>query len=215
LEKNKNFPDIITLGIKSINSIIMKKAEILVITLIIYSVLAIKPAQAEKGPIDPMDKGAMTLDIGIGLGTHFFGNGYGFGPAFKMAFEKGMWQVGPGVFTLGGEFSVSYFTFKYYSNYKETWINFMFGARSAYHYGWKVPGLDTYAGIPAGIGFCAFTDHYVDPKFHYGYRGYQAVFPYFGIFIGTSYFFNNVVGIYGELGYNSTYADLGVVLKLK
>jgi hypothetical protein len=186
-----------------------------VILLLIFTALVSNQLQAAKGPVDPMDKGTWTLSFGVGPGTHFFGNGYGFGPAFKTAFETGMWKVGPGVFTLGGEFTVSYFTYKYYVNYKETWINFMFAARSAYHYGWNVEGLDTYAGVPAGIGFCAYTDSWTDAKYHNGYRGYQAVFPYFGIFLGASYYFNNVVGIYGELGYNSTYADLGVILKVK
>ena len=193
----------------------MKKPEIFAISLFIITMVTIRPVQAEKGPTDPMDKGAMVLDIGIGPGTHFFGNGFGFGPAFKMGFEKGMWQVGPGVFTLGGEFTVSYFTYKYYVDYKETWINFMFAARSAYHYGWKVPGLDTYAGIPAGIGFCAYTDSWKDMKNHFGYRGYHAVYPYFGIFIGAAYYFSPVFGLFGELGYNSTYATIGVALKLK
>jgi hypothetical protein len=193
----------------------MKKTEILVITIFLLTFLTAKSVHAAKGPLDPRDKDAMTLSFGIGPGTHFLGNGFGFGPAFKAAFEKGMWKVGPGVITLGGEFAVSYFTYKYYVGYKETWINFMFAARSSYHYGWNVEGLDTYAGVPAGIGFCAYTDSWTDAKFHYGYRGYHAVFPYFGIFVGASYYFNNIVGIYGELGYNSTYADLGVILKLK
>jgi hypothetical protein len=34
------------------------------------------------------------------------------------------------------------------------------------------------------------------------------------MFLGTSYFFNDFVGVNGEVGYNVTYANLGVIFKL-
>ena len=64
----------------------------------------------------------------------------------------------PGCLTLGGDLGVSIFSNKYLSIYHEIWHNVMFGARSAYHYGWNVPGLDTYGGLPLGIGF-SFVRH--------------------------------------------------------
>jgi hypothetical protein len=152
----------------------------------------------------------MTLSAGLGAGTHFFGNGVGVGPAFKVAFEKGMWDAGPGVITLGGEFTHSFFSHGYGNDYRETWLNFIFGARAAYHYGWNVEGLDTYGGFPAGIGFCAYSD-----DDHPGSAGAQHVYPYFGVFFGASYFFNKSFGINGEVGYSSTQANIGVVYKIK
>ena len=50
----------------------------------------------------------MASEFRVWGGTLFFGNGIGFGPAAKVAFEKGMWQVGPGVITLGAEMTFSY-----------------------------------------------------------------------------------------------------------
>ncbi|MEI9480021.1 MAG: hypothetical protein WCO26_26085 [Deltaproteobacteria bacterium] len=155
-----------------------------------------------------MSVGTWTLSFSLGPGTHYWGNGAGFGPATKIVFEAGMWELGPGVLTLGGELAMSYFGQRYYENYKETWTNFMFGARSAYHYGWSIKGLDTYAGIPLGLGLSAYSHG------DYPGTGYHGVYPYFGFFCGASYYFSGMIGVNGEIGYNSTYANLGLILRL-
>ena len=187
----------------------MKKIVKMILLAIFVAIAAPKEMHA-KGPLDPVKLGSWSLNIGIGPGSHFFGNGYGFGPALKASFETGMWDLGPGVITLGGETAFSFFSYNYGTGWNESWINFIFGARGAYHYGWNIEGLDTYAGIPLGIGFCAHTTDY-----HAGNLGATPVYPYFGIFLGSSYFFTKTFGINGEVGYNSTYANIGVVLKLK
>jgi hypothetical protein len=180
----------------------------IIIISIMVSIAAPAIIRAE-GPLDPVKLNSWVVNIGVGPGTHYFGNGSGFGPAFKGSFEKGMWDLGPGVITLGGEATISFFGQNYGEGWHETWINFIFGARAAWHYGWNVEGLDTYGGIPLGIGFCA---HSFDD--HPGNSGYTPVFPYAGIFFGASYFFNKSIGINGEVGYNSTNANIGVVFKL-
>ncbi|MCX6279222.1 MAG: hypothetical protein NT004_14165 [Bacteroidetes bacterium] len=162
------------------------------------------------GPLDPVRLNSMTLNVGVGAGALYFGNGVGFGPAMKVSFEAGMWDLGPGVITLGGETTFSIFNNRYGNDWRESWFNLMIGARGAYHYGWNVEGLDTYAGFPAGMGFCI---HSFDDEI--GSQGFQAVYPYFGFFFGASYFFNKSIGINGEVGYNSTHANIGVVFKLK
>jgi hypothetical protein len=163
----------------------------------------------KSAPVDPMSQGSWILGVGVGPGTHVFGNGYGFGPGFKVFFERGIWQLGPGVLSLGGDIGFSFFSDRFLDEGRENWLNFMFGARGAYHYGWNVAGLDTYGGIPLGIGFSVYSHNKTA-----GYRGYQGIFPYVGFFLGTSYFFNNQFGINGEVGYNVTYANLGVIFKL-
>jgi hypothetical protein len=162
----------------------------------------------KSAPLSPMDQGSWVFSGGVGAATTVFGNGYGFGPGFKFFVENGTFKLGPGVLTLGGEMGFSFFSDKFLG-FKESWYNIMFGARSAYHYGWNVPGLDTYGGIPLGIGFSVYSH---SSKIHY--RGYHAVYPYLGLFLGTSYFFNNLVGINGEVGYNVTYANLGVIFRI-
>lgn len=162
-----------------------------------------------QAPFEPMSQGTWLLNFGFGPGVPVYGNGISFGPAAKVAFETGMWELGPGILTLGGEAGFSFFAHKFGSDWRETWVNMMIGARSAYHYGWKVRGLDTYGGIPLGIGFCFNT--YDDQP---GHKNAFPVYPYLGFFVGASYFFNANLGINGEVGYNSTYANIGLVFKL-
>jgi hypothetical protein len=187
----------------------MKKSWKFILLVFAAGILAQSAAFAA-GPLDPMRVGRYFISGGVGPGTPFFGNGSGFGPALKGTFEAGMWDVGPGVITLGGEATFSFFSHHYGSGWNETWANFIFGARSAYHYGWNVAGLDTYAGVPLGIGFCAHG--YDDNP---GYGGYTPVYPYFGIFFGATWFFTNNLGVNGEFGYNSTYANIGMVFRVK
>jgi hypothetical protein len=161
-------------------------------------------------PLSPMGLHNWTLTFAGGDGTPYWGNGKGIGPATKVIFETGMWDLGPGILTLGGEATISFFGNIYDEKYRENWTNFLFAARCAYHYGWNVKGLDTYAGIPLGLGFTIHTEEYVP-----GASGYQPVFPYGGFFLGTSYFFNDYLGINGEVGYNSTLASIGLIIRLR
>jgi hypothetical protein len=187
----------------------MKKIVKITLLAIFVAVAAPKDINA-KGPLDPVRLRSWVVNAGIGPGTHNFGNGVGFGPTLKASFETGILDLGPGVITLGGEAAFSFFSHNYGEGWSESWVTFIFGARGAFHYGWDVEGLDTYGGIPLGIGFCA---HIVDD--HPGNSGYTPVYPYVGIFFGASYFFTKSIGINGELGYNATYANIGVILKLK
>ena len=165
--------------------------------------------RAQDGPMSPMKEDKWLLNFGFGAGTPFFGNGIGFGPAAKVAFEKGMWQVGPGVITLGAEMTFSYFSNKFGEGWHEYWLNCIMGARGSYHYGWQVKGLDTYAGVPLGFGLCMNLHDRQN-----GYHKFVPVYPYFGIFFGGSYFFTPDFGINGEFGYNSTYCNLGLIFRL-
>lgn len=69
------------------------------------------------GPLDPVRLGTWVITAGVGPGAHYFGNGVGFGPALKGSFEAGMWDLGPGVVTLGGEASFSFFSHNYSEGY--------------------------------------------------------------------------------------------------
>jgi hypothetical protein len=180
------------------------------ILVIIALFIGIEGFSQKSAPLNPMDQGSWVIGVGVGAATPIYRNGYGFGPGFKIFVENGTWQLGPGVLTLGGEVGFSFFSYHFGNGFHESWVNYMFGARSAYHYGWNVHGLDTYGGLPLGIGF---SSHTYDKEL--GYKGASPVFPYFGIFLGTSYFFNDKIGINGELGYNVTYANVGVIFKIR
>jgi len=189
----------------------MKKEIIIMVIAVMIMIVYPKNTFSQKNTSPgPMSLKSWTLTFAVGPATHYWGNGAGFGPATKIIFETGMWKLGPGVLSLGGEGTMSFFGHTYYEGYKESWANFIFGVRSAYHYGWGVKGLDTYGGVPLGMGFSVYNQ-----GDHPGYTGYHGVYPYFGFFFGTSYFFNRTIGVNGEFGYSSTYANLGLILKLK
>ena len=205
--------------------------KIKILVLIISALLLGNPLRSiaqGSGPRDPMNTGTWMINFGVGPGINYY-SGYhsGFGPGFQVSAEVGMWQLGPGVLTIGGEVGVSYFSYKYsgyyYKNvyydetaYRYSWVSFVPAARSSYHYGWKVKGLDTYGGVSTGIRILSFTKKYY---------GYYAEVPdvsynpgsvsfFFGTYVGASYFFNKVIGINGEVGYNINYAQIGMVFKL-
>jgi hypothetical protein len=173
-----------------------------------------------KGPKDPMDEGAVFIGFGVGPAVQYYsGFSAGFGPGFEASFEKGMWQLGPGVLTLGAEMGFSYFAYngdEWYGNnhgfYKYSWFTTVGAVRSAYHYGWDVRGLDTYGGIGAGMRILFFNDTYDGYSSTYNPARF---YPFIGMFFGASYFFNDLIGINGEVGYNINYAQIGMTFKLR
>ena len=173
----------------------------------------------KKAPIDPMDKGGIFLGFGFGPAIQYY-SGYsaGFGPGFQASFEKGMWKLGPGVLSLGAEMGFSYFGYSgdwdgKHDAYKYQWFSSIGAVRSAYHYGWNVRGLDTYGGFAAGMRFLIFTSHY-SYEYPDNYNPGN-IYPFVGTFVGASYFFNDMIGINGELGYNINYAQIGMTFKIQ
>lgn len=201
----------------------MKKMKLLFGTAVIaISMLAGNSTQAQRGN-DIMDVGAMTLNMGIGVGRNaysdygYYGSGYyGYGTGFgtKIALERGMWQLGPGVLTLGLEAGASFGKASYASSYKSSII--IVAARSAYHYGWNVSKLDTYGGVSIGPGFRsndynAYDNNTgLDSKYT---KHDVTVAP--GIFVGASYFFSSNIGVNVEAGYDITEIQGGIIFKLK
>ena len=191
----------------------MKKISILGIVL--FSVFFTQNAFSQtknysgsKGPTNPMQVGSILLNMGIGVGANYKGESYGTPFGFKVAAEFGLWEAGPGVITLGPEIGAS-FSSGAYGNYNNNYSanTFVIAGRAAWHYGWDVPGLDTYGGFSAGIGFHHYT--------YYGYDGSTQVIPAFGGFVGGSYFISPTFGFNAEAGFDITNFQVGVVFKLQ
>jgi len=176
-------------------------------------------AQAQKGngSGNTFDVGSTTLNIGIGLGRGSYGgygyygsSYYGYGNAFgvKAAVERGMWQLGPGVLSLGAEVGGS-FSNAHYNGYKSNII--IVAIRSAYHFGWNVDKLDTYGGVSLGPGFRSYN--YTDQQVSNKYTKHDVVVSP-GIFVGASYFFSPNIGVNVEAGYDITQIQGGIIFKL-
>jgi hypothetical protein len=166
-------------------------------------------AQEESTVIPPMTKGAVFLNCGFGPATNWAGYYQGFAPAFMAAADAGLWELGPGILTIGGEFGWDYSSYKHWesdASYTEKYMSITLAARSTYHYGWNIRGLDTYGGIAIGGRI---------PVYHHGYYNDPGFGLGGGFFVGASYFFTPVIGVNAELGYNITYAQAGLVFILK
>lgn len=165
--------------------------------------------RGSRGSEGPVEVGSTVLNLGIGVGADY--NNYYYNSAFgmKAALEFGLWQAGPGVVTLGPEMGISWSTGGYENGYKAH--AFIMAARSAWHCGWGVPGLDTYGGVSLGIGF-RHQDYINGNDVPYSHT---EVFPAPGIFVGASYYVTPTFGFNAEAGYDITSLQLGVVFKLK
>ena len=156
----------------------------------------------------PFHKGSVTANLAVGIGTNYNDSRDAFGT--KAALEFGVFPAGPGVVSLGieagGTFSGKSDSYLY-NDYRSRTI--VVAGRSAWHYGWKVNRLDTYAGVSAGAGFRHYD--YNNGK-HYENND---VVPVFGGFVGASYFLTPSFGVNVEAGYDITSLQAGVVFKLR
>ena len=173
-------------------------------------------AQKGGGGNSSFEVGTTTVNIGIGLGRGsyggygYYGSGYyGYGTAFgvKAAIERGMWQLGPGVLSLGAELGGSFSSARY-NGYKSNIV--IAAVRSAYHFGWNVDKLDTYGGVSLGPGFRSYN--YTDQSDSKYTRHDVVVSP--GIFVGASYYFSPNIGVNVEAGYDITQIQGGIIFKL-
>ncbi|MBS1742887.1 MAG: hypothetical protein JST81_07585 [Bacteroidetes bacterium] len=168
-------------------------------------------AQTSKNLVTPFKPGSITFNPGIGIGTDYKNNYAGRSAiGTKAALEFGIWKAGPGVVSLGPEAGIS-ISSKANVNRRNDYRahTFVLAARSAWHYGWRVPGLDTYAGVSAGIGFHHY-DYTDDRKYDY-----NETIPVAGGFVGVSYFFTPVFGVNAEAGFDITAIQGGIIFKLR
>jgi hypothetical protein len=170
--------------------------------------------------------GSFTLNPGLGYGYDY---GYlgTFYPAIGISGDYGLKvNAGPGTIGIGGivGFKFGYYDYTY-NNYTANYSETVLALRGTYH--WTPPGapkLDLYGGIPVGIRF----DHYSEwnnhitgydingnPIYSYYQVSATATYPFLGLFIGAAYYFNNRVGIFGELGYDVSIFTIGISFKLK
>ncbi len=190
------------------------KRQNLISAIILFSFFGISAVgNAQKnGIVTPFKKGTVTANLGVGIGNDYKGDykyyKSGSGIGTKAALEFGIWSAGPGVVSLGAEVGGSFSQGgKQVNDFRSRTV--VIAGRSAWHYGWKVAGLDTYGGVSAGAGF-----------HHYEYNNgnhvnIDDVIPVFGGFVGASYYFTPAFGVNVEAGYDITSLQAGVIFKLR
>ncbi|MGF1639140.1 MAG: hypothetical protein ACFCUU_18835 [Cyclobacteriaceae bacterium] len=155
------------------------------------------------------DIGDNVVALGIGLGStygHGFGyagSGYRQSPAINLQYERGMWEAGPGVISLGG--FVGYKSFNYRdSDFSVNYTNI--GVRSAYHYhGIDNDKIDVYGGLMLS---------YLNINSNLGSLGSASSGGLrFDLYVGGRYYFMENLAGFAELGFGFTVLNVGVALK--
>jgi hypothetical protein len=182
------------------------KTKNIITAILLGSALSLTTVSNAQSPVEPVQKGSVTFSAGVGVGNEYNSNYYNSAIGTKAVIEVGVWQAGPGVITLGGEFGGTFSKGGRLEDYKARTL--VVAGRSAWHHGWNVKGLDTYAGLSAGAGFNQFR--YNDG----GTIKQNEVVPVFGGFVGASYFVTPRFGFNVEAGYDITQLQAGIILKL-
>jgi hypothetical protein len=192
----------------------MKKSAFFSIALVASSFFSAVRVHAQA-----FEAGTNIVSAGIGLGSAL-ANGYTYGtqsPGFSAAYDRGIWEAGPGVISLGGY--IGFKTFKDdYSNagvvVNQKWNYSIFGVRGAYHFtGLNVENLDLYAGVM--IAYDNLSYSYSDNQ---GNSYTSNVGSYnsglgVSVFAGARYYFAGNLGVFGELGYGVDILGIGLSYK--
>ena len=161
----------------------------------------------KKDNITPFRKGTLTAIVGVGIARDYKNVNSNTAIGTKAAIEYGIWKAGPGIISLGAELGGAFSTKGDYTDFKSNTV--VIAARSAWHYGWKVPNLDTYGGLSTGVGF-----------YHSKYKRGQLnlteneTLPLFAVFLGASYFLTPKLGVNIEVGNDINTFQAGFVFKL-
>jgi len=155
------------------------------------------------------EKGTNVIALGITFGSSY--NDYTYqsqSPGFGAQYEKGIWEAGPGVISLGG-----YLGSKTYRNpiFGERWNYTILGFRGAYHYNKftteKLKKLDPYAGLMVAYSILGSRDN-PNPL-----RGRQESSFDNSVFVGGRYYFTNNFAGFAEIGLGVANLTLGGALK--
>ena len=157
--------------------------------------------------------GTNVVSAGIGLGSSLGNYSYASqSPGFSVQYERGIWEVGPGVISLGGYVGFKSYKYSYtdsYDNghYESKWNYTIVGVRGAYHYtGLNIPKLNVYGGVMLSYDALSFKDN-SGSSLHYGSTVGATGF------VGGRYFFAGPLGGFAELGYGVSYLNIGLCLK--
>jgi hypothetical protein len=182
------------------------KRIIIIVNLLPLFFLSTPHVRAQQ-PVNPMQVESWIFNAGIGLGVIYDVDAdLSPGFAFKVALQRGVWELGPGVVALGLETGMTFNSLLIVNpvnqfSQTDRFSKFNIAPRATWHYGWDVIGLDTYAGMAMGIGFLSQTD--VDTKLRFHGSAY----------VGASWFFNEKFGVNVEAGYGTTFIQAGVAYK--
>lgn len=162
-------------------------------------------AVAPKAPVTAaFATGSNVLSLGIGLGNRygFVGSSVSVTPALSLAYERGVLALGPGLLGVGGSLSYQHASSSLLG-YGYSFSDLLVAVRGNYHYP-LAPQLDVYGGLAlgvrhAGVSYSGLGDYAT-----------SATDGYVALVVGGRYYFSRAVGAFAELGYDQTYAKIGL-----
>ncbi|HTE30598.1 MAG TPA: hypothetical protein VK666_09525 [Chryseolinea sp.] len=170
----------------------------------IGALLLLTISQCDVFAQEEIQKGDFILSPGLGFGYNFNG-GITIGVNGEYAFSDEISGGGYAAFTHWGGYNYYYGT-SYYS-YDINYLDI--GARASYHFGklLKVPNkkFDPYAGAQIGFAIAMYDDAVGSNPYDGGVRG--------GLYAGARWYFNEQVGVFGEVGFALCPIMLGATFK--
>lgn len=160
----------------------------------------------------PFVKGSKTLGVSAGAGIEYgYYGDYNSLPALALTYDQGIINnAGPGTIGVGGIAAVKTAYYNYKSGgYRARWNNYFIGVRGTYHLTLlkdKNNKFDPYAGVTAGIRILEHKDDSPSGNV-YDYNNVNSVV---GAFVGAKYNFVPSFGAFAEVGYDISYARIGI-----
>ncbi len=186
----------------------MKKSALFGIALLVVSVISTVRVKAQTYEV-----GTNVVSAGLGLGSSIAG-GFTYGsqsPGISLQYERGIWEAGPGVISLGGYLGFKHYSYNYNNGtnaYSQKWDYTIVGVRGAYHFtGIEVENLDVYAGVMLGFDNLSYSSNGT------GFGGSYNSDLGLSVFGGARYFFAGNLGAFAEVGYGVSFLSIGLSYK--
>ena|ERR1700743_631920 len=190
----------------------MKKSVLFGIVLFMISVISAGTVKAQTYEV-----GTNVVSFGLGLGSSIAGYTYGSQtPGISLQYERGLWEAGPGVISLGGYLGYKGYKYSAFAgpdSYTEKWNYTILGVRGAYHFtGLDVDHLDVYGGLM--LAYDALNYSYTSNNGN-GFANSGSYGSDLGLtaFVGAKYYFAGDLGAFAELGYGVAFLNLGISYK--
>ncbi|MBB6239773.1 MULTISPECIES: outer membrane beta-barrel protein [unclassified Pedobacter] len=163
-------------------------------------------AQSKSGSFS---KGDNLFNIGVGIGSPFFGSGYTSSLPVNpsISYERGVSDA----ISVGGQLSYASSKYEGFNNSYSFKQNAIYiGARGSYHFNELLnvdPKFDLYGGASLGYVTVSVSDN------QGSYEGTASGMG-FGLYAGGKYYLKSSTALYAELGYQSlSFLNVGIAFK--
>jgi len=190
----------------------MKKSILFSIAIVTISVFSAVSVRAQAFAV-----GTNVISAGIGLGSSIASYSYGTqSPGFNVTYDRGFFEAGPGVISLGAYVGIKDYKYGYVENgyaYSEKWNYTVVGVRGAWHFtGLDIDNLDLYGGLMLADYALSYSNNY-GSGYTTGPLGNYGSTIGLSVFAGAKYYFAGNLGAFGELGFGANILSLGLSYK--